>query len=122
MERADRTIARLHLARLLDRLEESGHAIDLLSDGLARVPDHPELLALGGAIKGRVRKYREAESGLSRVLRLYPSPAPAELELGLVLWRKGMIPEAAAHFRQALDHERQPAGQLLPRGRSEPLG
>lgn len=97
--------ARLHLARLLDRLEESGGAIELLSEGLGRVPDQTELLVLRGAIRGRVRRYDEAESDLRRVLRLYPSHSPAEFELGLVLWRKGMVPEAAAHFRQALDSE-----------------
>jgi tetratricopeptide (TPR) repeat protein len=78
---------RLHFARLLDRLEEANEAVDVLSEGLRRAPDQTEFLVFRGAILGRLQRYREAEVDLRRVLRLHPSHAPAQFELGLLLWR-----------------------------------
>jgi protein O-GlcNAc transferase len=97
--------ARLHFAHLLDRLEESAEAVDVLSDGLRRAPDQTEFLVLRGALLGRLQRYREAETDLRRVLRLYPSHAPAQFELGLLLWRRGLVQEAAACFRRALEFQ-----------------
>ena len=39
------------------------------------------------------------------MLRLYPSHAPAHLELGRLLWRKGLAGEAATYFRRALEFQ-----------------
>jgi Flp pilus assembly protein TadD len=39
------------------------------------------------------------------VLRLYPSHAPAQFELGLLLWRRGQVQEAAATFHRALEFQ-----------------
>lgn len=97
--------ARLHLARLLDRLEEALEAVDVLSDGLRRSPDQTEFLVLRGSILGRLQRYREAELDLRRVLRLHPSHAPAQFELGLLLWRRGLVQEAAACFHRALEFQ-----------------
>ncbi|HZA97291.1 MAG TPA: tetratricopeptide repeat protein, partial [Gemmatimonadales bacterium] len=41
--------ARLHFARLLDRLEEPVEAVDVLSEGLRRSPDQTEFLVMRGA-------------------------------------------------------------------------
>ena len=65
---------------------------------LRRSPDQTEFLVLRGSILGRLQRYREAEADLRRVLRLHPSHAPAQFELGLLLWRRGLVQEAAAAF------------------------
>ena len=96
---------RLHFARLLDRLEESVEAVDVLSEGLRRAPDQTEFLVLRGAILGKLQRYREAEMDLRRVLRLHPSHAPAQFELGLLLWRRGLVQEAAVCFHRALEFQ-----------------
>lgn len=97
--------ARLHFARLLDALEETNEAVDVLSEGLRRGSDQTEFLVLRGAILGRLQRYREAEADLRRVLRLHPSHAPAQFELGLLLWRRGLVQEAAACFHRALEFQ-----------------
>lgn len=97
--------ARLHFARLLDRLEEAAEAVDVLSDGLRRAPDQTEFLVLRGAMLGRLQRYRDAETDLRRVLRLHPSHAPAQFELGLLLWRRGLVQDAAAAFHRALEFQ-----------------
>jgi tetratricopeptide (TPR) repeat protein len=96
---------RLHFARLLDRLEESTEAVDVLSEGLRRASDQTEFLVMRGAILGRLQRYREADVDLRRVLRLHPSHAPAQFELGLLLWRRGLVQEAAASFHRALEFQ-----------------
>ena len=50
-----------------------------------RAPDQTEFLVLRGSILGRLQRYREADADLRRVLRLHPSHAPAQFELGLLL-------------------------------------
>jgi protein O-GlcNAc transferase len=97
--------ARLHFARLLDRLEEPIEAVDVLSEGLRRASDQTEFLVMRGAILGRLQRYREAEQDLRRVLRLHPSHAPAQFELGLLLWRRGLVQEAASCFHRALEFQ-----------------
>ena len=39
------------------------------------------------------------------MLRLHPSHAPAQFELGLLLWRRGLVQEAAACFQRALEFQ-----------------
>ena len=96
---------RLHLARLLVRLDEHASALALLSEALSHSPDQTEYLVLRGGIYGHLRLYQEADSDLRRVLRLHPSHAPAHLELGLLLWRKGLVVEAAGHFQRSLEFQ-----------------
>jgi tetratricopeptide (TPR) repeat protein len=93
--------ARLHLARLLDQLEEPVEAVDVLTAGLRRSPDQTEFLVLRGAVLGRLQQYKD----LRRVLRLHPSHAPAQFELGLLLWRRGLVQEAATCFQRALEFQ-----------------
>ena len=75
----------------------------MLTAGLRRSPDQTEFLVLRGSVLGRLQRYKEAELDLRRVLRLHPSHAPAQFELGLLLWRRGLVQEAAACFQRALD-------------------
>jgi Flp pilus assembly protein TadD len=96
---------RLHLARLLVQLEELDQALVVLNDALRHAPDQTEFLVLRGGIYGNLRLYPEADADLRRVLRLYPSHAPAHLELGRLLWRKGLAADAAAHFQRALEFQ-----------------
>jgi Flp pilus assembly protein TadD len=97
--------ARLHLAALLERLDEPGEAIEVLSDGLKLTPDQTEFLVLRGGIQGRLRRYPDAEADLRRALRLHPSHAPAHFELAHLLWRKGLIADSALHFRRSLEFQ-----------------
>jgi Flp pilus assembly protein TadD len=101
----DQVDARLHLARLLVSLDETGDALQALSDGLRVTPDQTEFLVLRGGLHARLRHYPEAETDLRRALRLYPSHAPAHFELALLLWRKGLIAESALHFRRSLEFQ-----------------
>ena len=101
--------ARLHLARLLVQLEEHEQALVLLGETLRNAPDQTEFLVLRGGIFTHLRRYEEADGDLRRVLRLYPSHAPAHLELGRLLWRKGLAAEAATYFRRALEFQPESA-------------
>ena len=101
--------ARLRLARLLAQLEEHEQALVLLAETLRNAPDQTEFLVLRGGIYGHLRRYEEADGDLRRVLRLYPSHAPAHLELGRLLWRKGLAGEAATYFRRALEFQPESA-------------
>jgi Flp pilus assembly protein TadD len=101
--------ARLHLARLLVQLEEHEQALALLGDTLRNAPDQTEFLVLRGGIFTHLRRYEEADGDLRRVLRLYPSHAHAHLELGRLLWRKGLAAEAATCFRRALEFQPESA-------------
>lgn len=96
---------RLHLARLLVRLDEHEGALALLTEALSHSPDQTEYLVLRGGIYGHLRRYQEADGDLRRVLRLHPSHAPAHLELGLLHWRKGLAAEAAGHFQRSLEFQ-----------------
>jgi Flp pilus assembly protein TadD len=96
---------RIHLARLLSELDEPGEAVRVLDEGLRHAPDGTEFLLLRGAMHARLRRHEQAESDLRRVLRLHPSHAPAHLELGRLLWRKGLASEAAAHFQRSLEFQ-----------------
>jgi tetratricopeptide (TPR) repeat protein len=97
--------ARLHLARLLERAEQLEDAVKTLSVGLRWLPDQVEFLLLRGALLGRLRRYRDAETDLRGVLRLQVSYGPAHFELGQLFWRKGLASEAAAHFAKSLEHQ-----------------
>jgi Flp pilus assembly protein TadD len=101
--------ARLHLAHLLVQLEEHEQALVLIGDTLRNAPDQTEFLVLRGGIFTHLRRYEEADGDLRRVLRLYPSHAPAHLELGRLLWRKGLAGEAATYFRRALEFQPESA-------------
>ncbi len=97
--------ARLHLVRLLLRLDERVEALELLNDGLRRAPDQTEFLVLRGGIYGQLRRYDEADADLRRVLRLHPSHAPAHFELGRLLWRRGLVVEAAGYLQRSLEFQ-----------------
>ena len=96
---------RLQLVRLLLRLEEAEEAIHVLGDGLRHAPDQTELLVLRGGVYAQLRKYAESDADLRRVLRLHPSHATAHLELGRLLWRRGLVAEAAGHLQRALEFQ-----------------
>jgi Flp pilus assembly protein TadD len=97
--------ARMHLVRLLLRLDEREQAAALLSEALTRSPDETELLVLRGGIYGQLRRYAEADGDFRRVLRLHPSHAPAHLELGRLLGRRGLAAEAVGHLQRSLEFQ-----------------
>lgn len=97
--------ARLRLARLLDQRDEPNEAISVLSQGLELTPDHTELLLYRGSIQARQLRYEDSEADLRRVLRLYPSHASGHFELGMLLWRRGLVVEAGTHFQRSLEFE-----------------
>jgi tetratricopeptide (TPR) repeat protein len=93
---------RVGLARALDALDEPERAADVLSEGIALAPEQTELLVQRGALLGRMRRFPDGEADLRRVLKLHPAHAPAQFELGLLLWRKGLAFEAAELFQRSL--------------------
>ena len=96
---------RLALGRLLQRMDEVDQAIEVMGDGLRHAPDQTELLVLRGGLYAHQRKYAESDADLRRVLRLHPSHATAHLELGRLLWRRGLVAEAAGHLQRALEFQ-----------------
>ena len=93
---------RVGLARALDAVDEPERALDALSEGIALAPEQTELLVQRGALLGRLRRFPDGEADLRRVLKLHPAHAPAQFELGLLLWRKGLAFEAADLFQRSL--------------------
>lgn len=104
------TVCRLRLARLLDHLGDGEEAVAILSQGLGREPDQADLLLARGATLTRLRRYEPAEADLRRVLRVDPSNAEAEVELGLLGWHRGLVSDAVQHFERAL--ERRPDARV----------
>lgn len=96
---------RLALVRLLLRLDEHEEAIAVLGDGLRHAPDQTDFLVLRGGVYAQLRMYPESDADLRRVLRLHPSHATAHLELGRLLWRRGLVAEAAGHLQRALEFQ-----------------
>jgi len=82
----------------LRRLREAPLRIEIVCVNDASTDRTEEIL-------GRLQQYREAETDLRRALRLHPSHAPAQFELGLLLWRRGLVQEAAASFHRALEFQ-----------------
>jgi tetratricopeptide (TPR) repeat protein len=101
----DHVDGRLALARLLLRLDEPEQAIGELGHGLRHAPDQTELLVMRGGVYAHLRRYPESDADLRRVLRLHPSHAMAHLELGRLLWRRGLVAEAAGHLQRALEFQ-----------------
>ncbi|HEX2450852.1 MAG TPA: tetratricopeptide repeat protein [Gemmatimonadales bacterium] len=94
--------ARIALAQVLERDDRPDLAVLALDDGLARQPDHIELLLARGRAHGQERQYDAAEADLRRVMRLQPAQAAAHFELGLILVRRGRAAEAAEAFARAV--------------------
>ncbi len=97
--------SRLALARLQERLGNPDQAISTLAEGIERLPEQTEFLVLRGAMLSRRKRYPEAESDLRHALLLQPSHGPAHFDLALILWRKGLVTEAAEAFNQALTYQ-----------------
>ena len=101
----DHLEGRLHLARLLLQLEELEARWPCSTTRSATRPTRPSFWCSAAGSTASLRLYPEADADLRRVLRLYPSHAPAHLELGRLLWRKGLAAEAATHFRRSLEFQ-----------------
>ena len=98
----------LRLTREAAQAEERGHpdeALALLDGGLEGHPDAVELLVLRAAVLVRQRRMAEAETDLRRAVRLAPGNGPALLDLGLLLWRRGLAVEAASALDRAASHQ-----------------
>lgn len=89
-------------ARALELSEKPDAALRVLDEAIAQAPDQTEYLVVRGALRGRLRQYREAEADLRRVLRLHPAHAPALHELGVVLMNRGLVDEAAELLQRAV--------------------
>jgi superkiller protein 3 len=102
--------ARNNLSVLLDAGGDHEEALDHLTVALNLAPDDGGLLITRGAIFGRLKRYPEAEIDLRRAVRLQPSNPAGHYNLGLVLWRKGVVGEATSMLRRALELEPSNAG------------
>lgn len=101
------------LSREASRAEAEGRpdqALALLDEGLDGLPDAVDLLVLRAEILARQRRFADAEADLRRTLRIAPANGQALLDLGRLLWRKGLAAEAAETFDRAAAHQpRNPA-------------
>ena len=98
----------LRLTREAGRAEERGRpdeALALLDEGLESQPEVVDLLVLRAAVLARQRRLAEAETDLRRAVRLAPGNGQALLELGLMIWRKGLATEAAETLDRAAAHQ-----------------
>jgi predicted Zn-dependent protease len=98
----------LRLTREAGRAEERGRpdeALALLDEGLESQPEAVDLLLLRAAVLGRQRRGAEAETDLRRAVRLAPGHGQALMDLGLLLWKKGLATEAAETFDRAAAHQ-----------------
>lgn len=94
--------ARIGHARSLELSEDPEAALRSLDAALQASPDQTEYLVIRGALRGRLRRYPEAEADLRRVLKLHPAHAPALHELGVVLMNRGLVGEAAELLQRAM--------------------
>lgn len=105
--------ATARLSREAARAEAEGRpeqALALLDEGLDGLPDAVDLLVLRAEILARQRRFADAEADLRRTLRIAPANGQALLDLGRLLWRKGLAAEAAETFDRAAAHQpRNPA-------------
>ena len=98
----------LRLTREVSRAEERGRAdeaLALLGEALGSQPEAVDLLVLRAAVLGRQRRLADAETDLRRAVRLAPGNGQALLDLGLLLWRKGLAAEAAEALDRAAAHQ-----------------
>ena len=97
---------RLHFARLLDRLEEATDAVEVLSEGCAGRPIRPSFWCCRGALFGSAcsatGRQRWISGGCSGFILPMPRPSSSS---GLLLWRRGLVQEAAASFHRALEFQ-----------------
>ncbi|HTC23308.1 MAG TPA: tetratricopeptide repeat protein [Gemmatimonadales bacterium] len=98
----------VRLTRVAAQAEAAGHpeqAMEVLDAAVANQPEAVDLLVLRAAVLGRQRRLAEAEKDLRRAVRLAPGNGQALLDLGLLLWRKGLAVEAAELFDHAAAHQ-----------------
>jgi Tfp pilus assembly protein PilF len=69
---------------------------------LSRDPDCPEALVAGAGILVRKGRPREAYEGLAKAVRLDPSNAEAQYELGVLLFRRRLHAQAVPHLEKAV--------------------
>jgi predicted Zn-dependent protease len=96
------------LTREVGRAEERGRAdeaLALLDDELKTQPEAVDLLVLRATVLGRQRRLADAEADLRRAVRLAPGHGQALMDLGLLLWRKGLAAEAAEALDRAAAHQ-----------------
>jgi tetratricopeptide (TPR) repeat protein len=91
------------LAHLLAQLGEQQPALELLSDGLRRAPDNPDLLACRARISINMKDYDRAERDLHAALKLNDAHAETHLELGTLLSKKALWRQALPHLRRSIE-------------------
>lgn len=90
-------------AQLLRESRQDQAAYQVLQQGLAKLPNHPELLYAAGMMADRIGKPAEFEQMMRKVIQLQPEQAQAYNALGYgLLERNERIPEAMELVEKAL--------------------
>ncbi|MBL0010140.1 MAG: tetratricopeptide repeat protein [Nitrosomonas sp.] len=91
-------------AQILRRSKAHKEVFDLLSDGLKKLPDYPELLYDRALAADKLGKFNILEQDLRKLIKLKPDNAHAYNALGYSLAERGtQLPEALKLIRKAVE-------------------
>lgn len=91
-------------AQILRRSKAHKEVFDLLSDGLKKLPDYPELLYDRALAADKLGKFNILEQDLRKLIKLKPENAHAYNALGYSLAERGaQLPEALKLIRKAVE-------------------
>ena len=91
-------------AQILRRSKAHKEVFDLLSDGLKKLPDYPELLYDRALTADKLGKFNILEQDLRKLIKLKPENAHAYNALGYSLAERGaQLPEALKLIRKAVE-------------------
>src|SRR5262245_16565688 len=82
-------------------------ALKRLSEAIEKVPDEPAAWANRGLLHIRKNEPKEAADDLKQAKKLAPDSAEVDNLLGWLAYTRHRFPEAADHFRKALQHTPQ---------------
>lgn len=91
-------------AQIVRRTKAHQEVFELLSDGLKKFPDYPELLYDRALTADKLRKYQVLEKDLRKLIKLKPDNAHAYNALGYSYAERGIqLPEALKLIQRAIE-------------------
>ncbi len=91
-------------AQILRRVKAHQEVFDILSDGLKKLPDYPELLYDRALAADKLGKFKILEQDLRKLIKMKPDSAHAYNALGYSLAERGsQLPEALKLIKRAVE-------------------